>query len=247
MRRCRDFRRGMRRRVSGLAWRRRSFGSGEFARAAGAQAGSAAPLEARSASGLSAGAGCTDARPDDQRAAPRCRAGCACEPATQWTFLDRCGLAFKKDRPCERAGSAGHPEAAAGLVRSSAGCRSAPSRLHRRDLAFHDHGSSPWLKSVRSSRPNSPPGDIVVLDNLGSHKGAGVRPSRRPVATLFYLPPYSPNFNPIENAFSKLKAPLRKPADRTRDTLWHRIGAIIPAVEPAERANLSRTSGYDPG
>lgn len=175
MRRCRDFRRGMRRRVSGLAWRRRSFGSGEFARAAGAQAGSAAPLEARSASGLSAGAGCTDARPDDQRAAPRCRAGCACEPATQWTFLDRCGLAFKKDRPCERAGSAGHPEAAAGLVRSSAGCRSAPSRLHRRDLAFHDHGSSPWLKSVRSSRPNSPPGDIVVLDNLGSHKGAGVR------------------------------------------------------------------------
>jgi transposase len=74
---------------------------------------------------------------------------------------------------------------------------------------------------------------------------ACVPPSRRPVATLFYLPPYSPNFN-FENAFSKLKAPLRKPADRTRDTLWHRIGAIIPAVEPAERANLSRTSGYDP-
>ena len=95
--------------------------------------------------------------------------------------------------------------------------------------------------------PELAPGDIVVMDNLGSHKGAGVRAAIAAAgATLLYLPPYSPDFNPIENAFSKLKAHLRKAAERTRDTLSHRIGAIIPAVEPTECANFFKTAGYDP-
>jgi transposase len=75
--------------------------------------------------------------------------------------------------------------------------------------------------------PELRPGDIVV--NLGSHKGAGVRAAIEATrARLLYLPPYSPDFNPIENAFSKLKALLRKAAERTVDGLWSRIGALLP-------------------
>jgi transposase len=66
--------------------------------------------------------------------------------------------------------------------------------------------------------PELRPGDIVIMDNLGSHKGAGVRAAIEATgARLLYLPPYSPDFNPIENAFSKLKALLRKAAERTVD------------------------------
>jgi len=64
-------------------------------------------------------------------------------------------------------------------------------------------------------------------------------------ASLLYLPPYSPDFNPIENAFSKLKALLRKAAERTRDSLWSRIADIIPPFSPAECANLFKAAGYD--
>ena len=68
--------------------------------------------------------------------------------------------------------------------------------------------------------PELRPGDIVIMDNLGSHKGAGVRAAIETAgAELLYLPPYSPDFNPIENAFSKLKAHLRKAAERTVDGL----------------------------
>jgi transposase len=90
-------------------------------------------------------------------------------------------------------------------------------------------------------------GDIVVMDNLGSHKGAGVRAAIEAAgASLLYLPPYSPDFNPIENAFSKLKALLRKAAVRTRDGLWGRIADIIPLFSPAECANFFKAAGYDP-
>ena len=78
--------------------------------------------------------------------------------------------------------------------------------------------------------PELRPGDIVIMDNLGSHKGAGVRGAIEAAgARLLYLPPYSPDFNPIENAFAKLKALLRKAAERTVDGLWIRIGALLPA------------------
>jgi len=89
-------------------------------------------------------------------------------------------------------------------------------------------------------------GDIVVMDNLGSHKGAGVRAAIEAVgASLFYLPPYSPDFNPIENAFAKLKAMLRKAAERTVDGLWNAIGRIIDTLTPAECANYFAAAGYD--
>ena len=90
-------------------------------------------------------------------------------------------------------------------------------------------------------------GDIVVMDNLGSHKGAGVRAAIEAVgAKLLYLPPYSPDFNPIEKAFSKLKALLRKAAERTVDGLWDRIGALMPAFTPTECANFFAAAGYEP-
>ncbi|MGZ9409866.1 MAG: IS630 family transposase [Methylocystis sp.] len=95
--------------------------------------------------------------------------------------------------------------------------------------------------------PTLAPGDIVVMDNLGSHKGAGVRKAIAAAgATLLYLPPYSPDFNPIENAFSKLKALLRKAAERTVEGLWDTIGALLPGFTPQECANFFAAAGYDP-
>jgi transposase len=90
-------------------------------------------------------------------------------------------------------------------------------------------------------------GDVVVMDNLGSHKGAGVRAAIEAAgASLLYLPPYSPDFNPIENAFAKLKAMLRKAAARTVDTLWNVIGRAIETFTPRECANYFAAAGYDP-
>jgi len=90
-------------------------------------------------------------------------------------------------------------------------------------------------------------GDIVIMDNLGSHKGKGVREAiEAAAANLLYLPPYSPDFNPIENAFSKLKAFLRKAAERTVDGLWNAIGATMDAFTAQECANYFAAAGYDP-
>ena len=85
-------------------------------------------------------------------------------------------------------------------------------------------------------------GDIVVMDNLGSHKGAGVRASIEAAgAKLLYLPPYSPDFNPIENAFAKFKALLRKAAERTIDGLWSRIGELaFSGLHPSRMRELLR-------
>jgi transposase len=95
--------------------------------------------------------------------------------------------------------------------------------------------------------PTLSPGDIVVMDNLGSHKGAGVRQAIEVVgATLLYLPPYSSDFNPIENAFSKLKALLRKAAERTVEGLWSRIGELLKEFSPTECANFFAAAGYEP-
>ncbi len=95
--------------------------------------------------------------------------------------------------------------------------------------------------------PELKPGDIVIMDNLGSHKGRGVRAAiEATAAALLYLPPYSPDFNPIENAFSKLKPRLRKAAERTADALWDKIGTLIPAFTPTECANFFAATGYEP-
>jgi transposase len=94
--------------------------------------------------------------------------------------------------------------------------------------------------------PELTPGDIVVMDNLSSHKGPRVGEMIRAAgASLLYLPPYSPDFNPIENAFAKLKALLRKAAERTVDGLWTAIGRLIDAFTPGECVNYFAAAGYD--
>jgi transposase len=96
--------------------------------------------------------------------------------------------------------------------------------------------------------PELSPGDIVVMDNLSSHKGLAVRQAIEAAgARLLYLPPYSPDFNPIENAFAKLKALLRKAAQPTIDGLWDTIGHIIDRFTPHECANYFAAAGYEPG
>ncbi len=94
--------------------------------------------------------------------------------------------------------------------------------------------------------PELRPGDIVIMDNLGSHKGRAVRDAIQAAgARLLFLPPYSPDFNPIEKAFSKLKALLRKAAERTVDGLWDAIGRFLDAFTPQECANYFAAAGYD--
>ena len=88
-------------------------------------------------------------------------------------------------------------------------------------------------------------GDIVVMDNLSSHKGSRVRTLIEAAgAQLRYLPPYSPDLNPIENAFSKLKAMLRKAAERTMDGLWTQIGRLLDLFLPDECKNYFTAAGY---
>ncbi len=94
--------------------------------------------------------------------------------------------------------------------------------------------------------PELRPGDIVVMDNLSSHKGPAVQTMIRAAgARLLYLPPYSPDFNPIEKAFSKLKAALRKAAQRTVHGLWDAIGGLVDTFTPSECANYFTACGYD--
>ena len=93
--------------------------------------------------------------------------------------------------------------------------------------------------------PTLKPGDIVVIDNLGSHKGKAVRRAIRAAgAKLFFLPPYSPDLNPIEQVFAKLKHLLRKAAARTVDAVCAAIGHALDAFTPVECANYLKNSGY---
>ena len=90
-------------------------------------------------------------------------------------------------------------------------------------------------------------GDIVVLDNLSSHKRASAREMISAAgATLLFLPPYSPDFNPIEKAFARLKAMLRKASERTVAGLWDLIGKLVDIFQPAECTNYFSACGYDP-
>lgn len=94
--------------------------------------------------------------------------------------------------------------------------------------------------------PELSPGDIVVMDNLPAHKVGGVRQAIEAAgASLLYLPPYSPDFNPIEQAFAKLKAILRKAAARTIPDLWDAIAAAIDLFPPNECRNYFAAAGYD--
>ena len=88
--------------------------------------------------------------------------------------------------------------------------------------------------------PTLQPGDIVVMDNLGSHKGGAIRRLIRAAgARLFFLPPYSPDLNPIEQVFAKLKTLLRKAEERTIDGVWTRIGQLLECFTPDRMRQLS--------
>ena len=106
-----------------------------------------------------------------------------------------------------------------------------------RFLAYVEQALAPILR----------PGDVVVMDNLAAHKVKGVREAIAAAgARLLYLPPYSPDLNPIEHAFAKLKARLRTAAARTVETLWHTIGQLLDAFTPAECAHYLAHAGYVP-
>lgn len=121
----------------------------------------------------------------------------------------------------------------------------------------HDRVEAPWLidgpingESFRLYIekvlvPTLRPGDIVVMDNLGSHKSKAVRCAIRAVgAKLFFLPKYSPDLNPIEMFFSKLKHWLRQASRRTTDAVYNAISHILPTVTSAECANFFAHAGY---
>lgn len=103
-----------------------------------------------------------------------------------------------------------------------------------------------WLE--QSLAPTLGSGDIVIMDNLPAHKVAGVREIVEATgARLLYLPPYSPDLNPIEMMFAKLKALLRKFKERTIAALWDRIGTALDAFTPQECSNYLRHDGYGAG
>jgi putative transposase len=122
----------------------------------------------------------------------------------------------------------------------------------------HDRLDAPWLldgpingESFRlyvekELVPALRPGDIVILDNLGSHRGKAVRRAIRAAgAKLFFLPKYSPDLNPIEQLFAKIKHHLRKAAARTADAVCHAIAQILEIVTPQECRNYFANAGYN--
>ncbi len=122
----------------------------------------------------------------------------------------------------------------------------------------HDRVEAPWLIDgpINGERfrlyvekvlvPTLRPGDIVVMDNLGSHKGKAVRAAIKAAgARLFFLPKYSPDLNPIEQLFAKLKHWLRKAAKRTADAVCNAIGNILDTLTSIECRNYFANAGYD--
>jgi len=109
--------------------------------------------------------------------------------------------------------------------------------------------TGPWVAAYVKQIlvPTLRPGHVVILDNLPPHKSAAVRELAEATgARLMRLAPYSPDFNPIENAFAKLKVLLRKAAARTKEALWQSIGEVLDEFSPEECANYFRAAGYEP-
>ena len=133
---------------------------------------------------------------------------------------------------------------------------------HWKTLTFiaalrHDRIDAPWvidgpitgatflLYIEKILAPSLSPGDVVVLDNLGSHKGKAARAIvRAKGAHLIFLPPYSPDLNPIEQVFAKLKHLVRKAQPRDVETTWRKVGQLLDLFSPAECANYLVNSGY---
>jgi transposase len=123
----------------------------------------------------------------------------------------------------------------------------------------HDRIDAPWIIDgpINGERfrlyvenallPTLQPGDVVIMDNLGSHKGKAVRQAIRSAdAKLFFLPKYSPDLNPIEQVFSKLKHELRKREPRTQEAVYDTIGPLLDAFTPKECSNYFKNAGYQP-
>lgn len=109
------------------------------------------------------------------------------------------------------------------------------------------NGESFLLYVERVLVPTLRPGDIVIMDNLGSHKSAAVRKAIRAAgARILFLPPYSPDLNPIEQVFSKLKHLLRKAGERSVEATWRRIGTLLDHFSPDECGRYFVNSGYAP-
>lgn len=100
-----------------------------------------------------------------------------------------------------------------------------------------------WVEQMLA--PELRPGDLVIMDNLGSHKVAGIHEAIEAAgAQLRYLPPYSPDYNPIEQVFAKMKALLRKSAARTVEALWDTLGSLLDQFTPDECGRYIRHAGY---
>ena len=150
------------------------------------------------------------------------------------------GRALKGER-CRAAVPHGHWKTTTLTAGLRLGGLSAPMLL---DGPMHGAAFLAYVQQVLA--PELTPGDVVVMDNLPAHKVAGVRAAIEAAgARLLYLPPYSPDFNPIELAFSKLKALLRKAAARTIDELWQTIAESLDDFTPAQCTNYFAAAGYD--
>ena len=111
------------------------------------------------------------------------------------------------------------------------------------DGPINDAAFVAWVEQMLT--PELRAGVIVIMDNLGSHKVSGVRRAIEAAgAEVHYLPPYSPDMNPIEQVFSKLKTLLRKAAARTRESLWSTVGSLLDRFPAAECVNYIRHCGY---
>jgi transposase len=114
-------------------------------------------------------------------------------------------------------------------------------------VVFDQPINGEWFRAYVEQQlvPTLRPGDVVVMDNLGSHKGPAIRKAiRRANAHLLFLPPYSPDLNPIEQVFAKLKTLLRKADERSIEDTWRRIGTLLDHFSAQECANYLTNSGY---
>jgi transposase len=118
-------------------------------------------------------------------------------------------------------------------------------RSRRRTLGHRRPDQRRALHPLRREGSRADPRHVVILDNLGSHKGQAARRAIRAAgAHLLFLPPYSPDLNPIEQLFAKLKHLIRKAEPRTIEATWRKVGDLLDLFSPAECANYLKNAGY---
>ena len=191
-------------------------------------------------------------RPDVAAARAQWKADQPGLDATHLVFIDETGTATNMARRygrslrgtrCRAKIPHGHWKSTTFIAGLRVGALTAPFVL---DGAMDGSSFLAYVEQVLA--PTLGAGDIVIADNLRSHHVDGVREAiEARGATLRFLPPYSPDLNPIEQVFAKLKALLRKACERTVETLWDKIGDLIGSFAPDECANYFLNAGYDPG